>query len=73
MPEDLLARLADSIPVRRTGRAHEIGDLCAYLCSPQAASTARSRRNHEAAWRAFASSLALKPAMPPARIGRANM
>jgi hypothetical protein len=36
MPEDLLARLADSIPVRRVGRPHEIGDLCACPCSPQA-------------------------------------
>jgi 3-oxoacyl-[acyl-carrier protein] reductase len=35
-PEELLARLADSIPVRRMGRPHEIGDLCAFLCSPQA-------------------------------------
>src|SRR6202167_6208898 len=25
-----------SIPVRRIGRPEEIGDLCAYLCSPQA-------------------------------------
>jgi 3-oxoacyl-[acyl-carrier protein] reductase len=35
-PEQLLARLADSIPVRRMGQPHEIGDLCAFLCSPQA-------------------------------------
>jgi 3-oxoacyl-[acyl-carrier protein] reductase len=35
-PDELLARLADSIPVRRMGRPHEIGDLCAYLCSRQA-------------------------------------
>jgi len=30
------ARLAATIPVRRLGQPHEIGDLCAYLCSPQA-------------------------------------
>jgi 3-oxoacyl-[acyl-carrier protein] reductase len=29
-------RLAATIPVRRIGQPHEIGDLCAYLCSPQA-------------------------------------
>jgi 3-oxoacyl-[acyl-carrier protein] reductase len=35
-PDELLARLAATIPVRRMGQPHEIGDLCAYLCSPQA-------------------------------------
>lgn len=29
-------RFAATIPVRRIGQPHEIGDLCAYLCSPQA-------------------------------------
>ena len=31
-----LARLAETIPVRRLGQPNEIGDLCAYLCSAQA-------------------------------------
>lgn len=34
--DDELARFAASIPVRRIGQPNEIGDLCAYLCSPQA-------------------------------------
>jgi 3-oxoacyl-[acyl-carrier protein] reductase len=29
-------RLCETIPVRRMGQPNEIGDLCAYLCSPQA-------------------------------------
>jgi 3-oxoacyl-[acyl-carrier protein] reductase len=35
-PDALLARFAETIPLRRLGRPEEIGDLCAYLCSPQA-------------------------------------
>ena len=35
-PEEQFTRLAQTIPVRRMGQPHEIGDLCAYLCSPQA-------------------------------------
>jgi 3-oxoacyl-[acyl-carrier protein] reductase len=35
-PEEQFKRLAETIPVRRTGQPREIGDLCAYLCSPQA-------------------------------------
>jgi 3-oxoacyl-[acyl-carrier protein] reductase len=35
-PDELLRRFAQAIPVRRLGRPEEIGDLCAYLCSPQA-------------------------------------
>ncbi len=35
-PDELLSRFAQTIPVRRLGRPEEIGDLCAYLCSPQA-------------------------------------
>jgi 3-oxoacyl-[acyl-carrier protein] reductase len=35
-PEKQLARLAETIPVRRLGQPNEIGDLCAYLCSTQA-------------------------------------
>ena len=35
-PEEQSKRLARTIPVRRMGQPHEIGDLCAYLCSPQA-------------------------------------
>jgi 3-oxoacyl-[acyl-carrier protein] reductase len=31
-----LERLSGTIPVRRMGQPHEIGDLCAYLCSAQA-------------------------------------
>ncbi len=35
-PEQQFKRLAETIPVRRMGWPNEIGDLCAYLCSPQA-------------------------------------
>jgi 3-oxoacyl-[acyl-carrier protein] reductase len=35
-PDELLQRFAATIPLRRLGRPEEIGDLCAYLCSPQA-------------------------------------
>jgi 3-oxoacyl-[acyl-carrier protein] reductase len=35
-PDALFKRLSESIPVRRMGQPNEIGDLCAYLCSPQA-------------------------------------
>jgi 3-oxoacyl-[acyl-carrier protein] reductase len=35
-PERQLERLAATVPVRRIGRPNEVGDLCAYLCSPQA-------------------------------------
>jgi 3-oxoacyl-[acyl-carrier protein] reductase len=35
-PDEQLKRLAQTIPVRRLGRPHEVGDLCAYLCSLQA-------------------------------------
>jgi 3-oxoacyl-[acyl-carrier protein] reductase len=35
-PDELLQQFARTIPVRRLGRPEEIGDLCAYLCSPQA-------------------------------------
>ena len=35
-PDALLRQFAQTIPVRRLGRPEEIGDLCAYLCSPQA-------------------------------------
>jgi 3-oxoacyl-[acyl-carrier protein] reductase len=31
-----LERFAATIPVRRLGQPNEVGDLCAYLCSPQA-------------------------------------
>jgi 3-oxoacyl-[acyl-carrier protein] reductase len=34
--DEQLERFAQTIPVRRMGQPHEIGDLCAYLCSPQA-------------------------------------
>jgi 3-oxoacyl-[acyl-carrier protein] reductase len=34
--DEQFKRFAESIPVRRMGRPEEIGDLCAYLCSPQA-------------------------------------
>jgi 3-oxoacyl-[acyl-carrier protein] reductase len=34
--DEQFKRFAQSIPVRRMGRPEEIGDLCAYLCSPQA-------------------------------------
>jgi 3-oxoacyl-[acyl-carrier protein] reductase len=35
-PDEQFERFAETIPVRRMGRPDEIGDLCAYLCSPQA-------------------------------------
>ena len=35
-PDEEFKRFAGTIPVRRMGRPDEIGDLCAYLCSPQA-------------------------------------
>ena len=35
-PDALFKRLSQTIPVRRLGQPNEIGDLCAYLCSPQA-------------------------------------
>src|ERR1700730_16640510 len=35
-PDALFKRLSETIPVRRMGQPNEIGDLCAYLCSPQA-------------------------------------
>jgi 3-oxoacyl-[acyl-carrier protein] reductase len=35
-PDEQFRRLSESIPVRRMGQPNEIGDLCAYLCSPQA-------------------------------------
>jgi len=35
-PEEQFKRLAATIPVRRMGQPNEVGDLCAYLCSPQA-------------------------------------
>lgn len=35
-PQEQLKRLADTVPVRRIGQPNEVGDLCAYLCSPQA-------------------------------------
>jgi 3-oxoacyl-[acyl-carrier protein] reductase len=34
--EEQFKRLSETIPVRRMGQPDEIGDLCAYLCSPQA-------------------------------------
>ncbi len=34
--DEQFKRFAETIPVRRLGRPQEIGDLCAYLCSPQA-------------------------------------
>jgi 3-oxoacyl-[acyl-carrier protein] reductase len=34
--DEQLDRFAASIPVRRVGQPKEIGDLCAFLCSPQA-------------------------------------
>jgi 3-oxoacyl-[acyl-carrier protein] reductase len=37
-PDEQFKRLAATIPVRRMGQPNEIGDLCAYLCSPQAGS-----------------------------------
>jgi 3-oxoacyl-[acyl-carrier protein] reductase len=35
-PDEQLKRFAETIPVRRLGQPGEIGDLCAYLCSPRA-------------------------------------
>ncbi len=35
-PDEQFKRFCETIPVRRMGRPNEIGDLCAYLCSPQA-------------------------------------
>jgi 3-oxoacyl-[acyl-carrier protein] reductase len=35
-PDEQFRHLSESIPVRRMGQPNEIGDLCAYLCSPQA-------------------------------------
>jgi 3-oxoacyl-[acyl-carrier protein] reductase len=34
--EEQFKRFSETIPVRRMGRPEEVGDLCAYLCSPQA-------------------------------------
>jgi 3-oxoacyl-[acyl-carrier protein] reductase len=34
--DEQFKRFSETIPVRRIGRPNEIGDLCAYLCSPQA-------------------------------------
>lgn len=34
--DEQFKRVASTIPVRRLGQPHEIGELCAYLCSPQA-------------------------------------
>lgn len=34
--EEQFRRFSETIPLRRMGRPNEIGDLCAYLCSPQA-------------------------------------
>jgi 3-oxoacyl-[acyl-carrier protein] reductase len=36
MPDEQFKRFAETIPVRRMGQPEEIGDLCAYLCAPQA-------------------------------------
>jgi len=35
-PEEQFKRFSEAIPARRMGQPNEIGDLCAYLCSPQA-------------------------------------
>jgi len=35
-PDEQFKRLSETIPVGRMGKPSEIGDLCAYLCSPQA-------------------------------------
>ncbi len=34
--EEQFKRFSEAIPARRMGQPNEIGDLCAYLCSPQA-------------------------------------
>jgi 3-oxoacyl-[acyl-carrier protein] reductase len=34
--DEQFRRFSETIPVRRMGQPNEIGDLCAYLCSPQA-------------------------------------
>ena len=34
--DEQVKRFSETIPVRRMGQPNEIGDLCAYLCSPQA-------------------------------------
>ncbi|MGF7160799.1 3-oxoacyl-[acyl-carrier protein] reductase [Rhodoligotrophos appendicifer] len=34
--DEQFKRFAETIPVRRVGEPKEIGDLCAFLCSPQA-------------------------------------
>ena len=34
--DEQFRRFSETIPVRRMGQPHEIGDLCAYLCSLQA-------------------------------------
>jgi 3-oxoacyl-[acyl-carrier protein] reductase len=34
--DEQFKRFSETIPVRRMGKPNEIGDLCAYLCSPQA-------------------------------------
>jgi 3-oxoacyl-[acyl-carrier protein] reductase len=34
--EEQFKRFAETIPVKRMGQPKEIGDLCAFLCSPQA-------------------------------------
>ena len=34
--DEQFKRFAETIPVRRMGQPKEIGDLCAFLCSPQA-------------------------------------
>jgi 3-oxoacyl-[acyl-carrier protein] reductase len=34
--DEQLRRFAEHIPVRRIGRPEDVGDLCAFLCSPRA-------------------------------------
>jgi 3-oxoacyl-[acyl-carrier protein] reductase len=34
--DEQFKRFSDTVPVKRLGQPNEIGDLCAYLCSPQA-------------------------------------